>query len=55
MTADTLGRLSWRAERLADHLRELAEAIDHWLVASHATDGTVAVTVDLLTSKGLAL
>ena len=55
ITADTLSRLSWRAERLAEHLRELADAIDRWVVASHAADGDVALTVDLLTSRGLAL
>ena len=55
VTAETLDHLSSYAARLADHLRELADAIDRWLVVAHASDGEVGLGLDLLTSRVLAL
>ena len=55
VTAEVLDRLSQRAERLAGHLRELADALERWLTVAHATDGEVGLGLDLLTSQGLAL
>jgi hypothetical protein len=55
VTAEALDRLSQRAERLAGHLRELADALERWLTVAHATDGEVGLGLDLLTSQGLAL
>jgi len=54
-TADALTRLEGRAGRLAAHLRELADAIDSWLGLAHGNDGEVALGLDLLTSRVLAL
>ena len=55
MTAEALDRLSQRAERLAGHLRELADALERWLGVAHATDGEVGLGLDLLTAQVLAL
>ena len=50
-----LDRIEERAHRLAELMTELSDALDRWLVAAHATDGEVAVDLDLLTSGVLAL
>jgi hypothetical protein len=50
-----LERIEERAHRLAELMTGLADALDRWLVAAHATDGEVAVDLDLLTSGVLAL
>ena len=55
VTVEALDRLSHRAERLAGHLRELADALERWLTVAHATDGEVGLGLDLLTAQGLAL
>ena len=55
MTADTLAHLEGRARRLAEHLRELADAADRWVSLAHAADGEVGIGLDLLTSGVLAL
>jgi hypothetical protein len=55
VTAETLDHLSWRADGLAEHLRELADAIDRWLTVAQASDGEVGLGLDLLTSGVLAL
>jgi hypothetical protein len=55
VTAEALERLSQRAERLAGHVRELADALERWLGVAHATDGEVGLGLDLLTAQVLAL
>ena len=55
VTAETLQHLSSRAGRLADHLRELADALDRWRSVAHAADGEVGLGLDLLASGVLAL
>ena len=55
VTAEALDRLSHRSERLAGHLRELADALERWLGVAHATDGEVGLGLDLLTAQVLAL
>jgi hypothetical protein len=55
VTAGALEDLSSRTARLAEHLRELADGIERWLVVAHASDGQVGLGLDLLTSKVLAL
>jgi hypothetical protein len=55
VTAEALDHLSMRADRFAEHLRELADAIDRWLAVAHASDGEVGLGLDLLTSGVLAL
>ena len=53
LTADGLDRLGARAERLADRLAELADALDRWLEVAHAADGRVGIGLDLLTAQVL--
>jgi hypothetical protein len=55
VTAEALDRLSQRAERLAGHVHELADALERWLGVAHATDGEVGLGLDLLTAQVLAL
>lgn len=55
VTAEALDRLSQRAERLAGHVGELADALERWLGVAHATDGEVGLGLDLLTAQVLAL
>ena len=55
MTADTLAHLEGRARRLAEHVRELADAADRWVSLARAADGEVGIGLDLLTSGVLAL
>jgi len=55
VTAEALDRLSQRAERLAGHVRELADALERWLGVARATDGEVGLGLDLLTAQVLAL
>ena len=55
VTAEALQRLSERAQRRAGDARELADALERWLVVADATDGDVGVGLDLLTSQVLAL
>ena len=55
VTAEALDRVSQRAERLAGHVRELADALERWLGVAHATDGEVGLGLDLLTAQVLAL
>ena len=55
VTAGALDRLSQRAERLAGHVRELADALERWVGVAHATDGEVGLGLDLLTAQVLAL
>ena len=55
VTAEALHRLSERAQRRAADARELADALDRWLVVADATDGDVGIGLDLLTSQVLAL
>ena len=43
------------ARRVAEHLRELADATDRWVSVAHAADGEVGIGLDLLTSRVLAL
>ena len=47
--------MSHRSERLAGHLRELADALERWLGVARATDGEVGLGLDLLTAQVLAL
>jgi hypothetical protein len=55
VTDAKLERIEERAHRLVELMTELSDALDRWLVAAHATDGEVAVDLDLLTSSVLAL
>jgi hypothetical protein len=55
VTAEALQRLSDRAQRRAGDARELADALERWLVVADATDGDVGIGLDLLTSQVLAL
>jgi hypothetical protein len=55
VTSDTLDLITGQADRLAEHLRELAEALDCWQVVARAADGEVGIGLDLLTSGVLAL
>jgi hypothetical protein len=55
VTAEALDMVSQRAERLAGHARELADALERWLGVAHATDGEVGLGLDLLTAQVLAL
>jgi hypothetical protein len=55
VTAEALDLVSQRAERLAGHARELADALERWLGVAHATDGEVGLGLDLLTAQVLAL
>jgi hypothetical protein len=55
VTAEALDRVTQRAERLAGHARELADALERWLDVAGATDGEVGLGLDLLTAQVLAL
>ncbi len=55
VTEVRLDRIEERAARTAELLRGLADALDQWLAAARATDGEVAMGLDLLTSGVLAL
>jgi hypothetical protein len=55
VTDAKLERIEERGLRLAQLMRELADALDRWVAATRATDGEVAVGLDLLTSRVLAL
>jgi hypothetical protein len=55
VTDAKLERIEERAHRLAELMRELADALDRWVSTTRATDGEVGVGLDLLTSQVLAL
>jgi RecB family exonuclease len=55
LTAEALDHFTSFAGRLAEHLRELADALDRWLTVARASDGEVGLGLDLLTSGVLAL
>jgi len=55
VTEIKLGQVAARADHLAEQMRDLADAIDQWLLSARATDGQVALALDLITSGVLAL
>lgn len=46
LTADGLGRLTGRAQRLADEMHGLSDALDAFLDQATATDGQVGAVLD---------